>query len=1129
MARGAAGGCARLNVRGSVMARSRSPTVSFDSDSGSPVAFEAEDGMDVRFINPLGVFEEADAAEAQMEAVLERLRRGAWLEKRGENQGVSNSNAFKRRFFRLEGHLFKYYETEYVESTHPTGEINFRNIVVGEPVQPVEGDPQQFQLHTETRVWVFRVPDSSPLEAEDDAEMTVDEWMDAVSTAAKLFAKPAYVEGSDQIEHAHVADFECHLSEDDISDLTYAFQACDADRGGTIDVLELHAMLDVLGAPNLSLELVHQLFADCKKHFYEWRKDHDSNMVLPETMVYSDTDVGHVDDHRFGGERHHHSLSISKQDRAHLPQFQTVRNNKLVTAVAQNKVVRTVSKPVAVIGKAGVQATKKVATVAVDTTRKAGNLLWKGATRPVDYTGKLLDLSYSLMTANDTRPRDDLEGESEHEIRLQAERGLVEETMANEDVMIFAEFVHMFGGELIGQVLPGDWHKSAEKMRIYRSAYDTADVDGNNEVDFEELKLVWMALDPTNHLGDDEIRHLWDTLIGPETGKQALTFIDFLHGMRRCNDDPTCADFVDISKPNKWELLSLLVDLPISKREEQEILDSLAWVERKGIELLMKSKVEMSTEQMADVLVRAGRGELRCLEEQQKDRMSGLRRRMVLVCGFIGMVFTSFPAAVENFLVSELEVDGVKDAYWVCHNHTVPTNFTGMGYNISEMTEAEIGMKYHVPSTEMDVVLMMCNITYDASSCGTIAGVSAMETSDWDTMSVDTRCSYCQCLACQCIHHDNGEIPWSFENKLLWFWIYNVASISFFVVIEILLLMYFGVRYCVRVSWALDQRLVPLNKDRAFVADSLIRAAFELGNSTSITLGVDPQKEMQDSNAQLLLLARLLFYKLKCVGTAAVIKFIVTNTTSVEFSTYAKPWLGTVIATILWDALIAHVIIKQAQLRGIGVYTSVEVFNDLMEKFFPDEQGGVDALSTFGKIQISRAVGVAIIKSGAMFPTMELLLRHSIQYLGLRGKRVVCEAGTLDNEEAFVRGLCLDTEEGSKELDGVSKAYKGLTQTETKAAMCVHLLALILDGDVGHRQMALWESCCEAAGPEVATYDPGAVKALCVKMRDIEPVMVEDLLNAFEPWNEHADANQEIPFNVRMREFIHDVETCLAI
>lgn len=36
-------------------------------------------------------------------------------------------------------------------------------------------------------------------------------------------------------------------------------------------------------------------------------------------------------------------------------------------------------------------------------------------------------------------------------------------------------------------------------------------------------------------------------------------------------------------------------------------------------------------------------------------------------------------------------------------------------------------------------------------------------------------------------------------------------------------------------------------------------------------------------------------------------------------------------------------------------------------------------VSDSAKVQLTRAVGVAIVKNGSMYPTMELLLRHSIQ------------------------------------------------------------------------------------------------------------------------------------------------------
>ena len=45
-----------------------------------------------------------------------------------------------------------------------------------------------------------------------------------------------------------MADFEHELTDDELGDLTYAFQAMDADANGTLEPDELHAMMAVLGA-----------------------------------------------------------------------------------------------------------------------------------------------------------------------------------------------------------------------------------------------------------------------------------------------------------------------------------------------------------------------------------------------------------------------------------------------------------------------------------------------------------------------------------------------------------------------------------------------------------------------------------------------------------------------------------------------------------------------------------------------------------------------------------------------------------------------------------------------------------------------------------------------------------------
>ena len=136
-------------------------------------------------------------------------------------------------------------------------------------------------------------------------------------------------------------------------------------------------------------------------------------------------------------------------------------------------------------------------------------------------------------------------------------------------------------------------------------------------------------------------------------------------------------------------------------------------------------------------------------------------------------------------------------------------------------------------------------------------------------------------------------------------------------------------------------------------------------------------------------------------------------------------WLGTVGSTVFWDALIAHVIVHQAEIRGIGVYTSVELFNEIVDLHFDSSND----ISDLGKIQIARAVGVAIVKQGSMYPTMELLLRHSIQYFDLA--QIV--PGGLDEADL-----------GS--LNRFKEELPHLSRREQQLAASVHLLAMLLDG-----------------------------------------------------------------------------------
>ena len=46
------------------------------------------------------------------------------------------------------------------------------------------------------------------------------------------------------------------------------------------------------------------------------------------------------------------------------------------------------------------------------------------------------------------------------------------------------------------------------------------------------------------------------------------------------------AGWVDIDKPNRWELLSLIIDTPVSKEEHKRIVDGMSGIEKLGIKMV---------------------------------------------------------------------------------------------------------------------------------------------------------------------------------------------------------------------------------------------------------------------------------------------------------------------------------------------------------------------------------------------------------------------------------------------------------------------------------------------------------------------------------------------------------------
>jgi hypothetical protein len=125
------------------------------------------------------------------------------------------------------------------------------------------------------------------------------------------------------------ADLDHELTDDELSDLTYAFQAMDVNNDGTIEPPELHAMMRVLGAEP-SIADVEQLFFDCKKEFVLWMGSHQHGAILPDFMVQGSDELGNT---KHGGERHAVELDIDRSNKQH-PLFSRVKRAGKNPAIA---------------------------------------------------------------------------------------------------------------------------------------------------------------------------------------------------------------------------------------------------------------------------------------------------------------------------------------------------------------------------------------------------------------------------------------------------------------------------------------------------------------------------------------------------------------------------------------------------------------------------------------------------------------------------------------------------------------------------------------------------------------------------------------------------------------------------
>eukprot|EP01052_Picozoa_sp_SAG31_P000915 SAG31_NODE_29_length_32663_cov_14.779695_2_plen_725_part_00 len=395
-------------------------------------------------------------------------------------------------------------------------------------------------------------------------------------------------------------------------------------------------------------------------------------------------------------------------------------------------------------------------------------------------------------------------------------------TIESEQDLNFPEFVYLMTEDgLIDEYFPNGWGEGAYHMRLLKSAYATADLDGNNELEFEELSTSINSLH-TGTLSDQDIEYMWEVMNPAK--KPFLTFAEFLEGMVAVQDNANLNKKFHLFSPDS--LMSLVLDTPVSLKEEKELMSGFTAMEKFGMTVLDRQVKEMSDEDKTNLLIRAQKGVIHKLTDEQRKSLKRLHHINVWQCLIAGFFSAAGTAIVENFLTYELNSDGVNnpDKCW------------------PETTQFE---------------------------CKSISLICEPGTTVHLT--------------------EKGQCAASPTKDVIAFWSVMGVALAICCSFEIGAMYFYSIKNSVRVANAMDLRLKPMNRDRSFVGGSLVRAALELGNSQGVLFGVDPLREQNTRNDIVAVLFALV-YVAKIALSGFVIKVLMKRLMTRGGAKFALPW-----------------------------------------------------------------------------------------------------------------------------------------------------------------------------------------------------------------------------------------------
>lgn len=658
------------------------------------------------------------------------------------------------------------------------------------------------------------------------------------------------------------------------------------------------------------------------------------------------------------------------------------------------------------------------------------------------------------------------------------------------DEVNFSEFFLMLTADETAKFLPdGNILKAAFNIRVLAYAFGLIDENGDNSLNYEEFSKAADALS-TSLISEQLAKELWG-VVAPGKSRDVdsvINFVGFVTGMAEVQADPVYSKKFNLFDTNI--LLSMIVDLPVSKVEEKQLLAGMDGLERMGMSAAKRSDHhEWSSDKRNEVMYKVEKRQVHMLTDDQKVAMNFVHKRNVYQGAIAGFLSAVFCAIFENVLTYVLHTDGAGNPF-----HCIPT----------EVAE----------SAECLAVNGTCGCIGPTERGERMDPLDTGTRNDWDEDPLWPHCDWRgilktvpgKALPQPCVDENTGSnadcdfiVAGQCEattnpTTIVTFWGVLIGAIIIACVFEIGALYWYSIKNSVLVADALDMHLDPLNKDRAFVGLSLVRAALELGNTNNVLFGVDPLKDAGGSGAMVAVFT--LVYKAKVVLTGFLVKIAIKRVLGRGGAKYALPWAA-VPATAFWDGMISHLVMVEAKLRGNGVATSVEVFQDILY----DLDVPIEEESEAFKMQLVRAVGCNIAKARDIYPAKEILLRHVVQELGFTEQLREKESGDLDDTELFLATMA--------ELSG----------PEMKIVLEVLVLATVLDGNANKRERRLYEAallvCAETEhGGHLAVHND-RVRKLAQDYRNMVPITKEAIQDCLGD-NEHG-----MPMSYYWNECVH--------